>query len=595
MKRFMLVTIAACSITGSLYAQQRGGRPGGFTPGAGAAAGGMARPNMQPNAMQMGQMNRPNVGMQQMQRPQASVGGMQGMQGMNRPNIGMQQQPNNLQRPATMPSVFNQQPNLGTLNRPTTGTRPGGMTPGGMTPGGMNPGMTRPTLPNTGIGTGNTTMPTTRPGFQQPNTTLPGVGRPTTPNNPWTRPGTGIGEINRPNTGGITRPGSGDIATRPGLNRPGFGVDTGLDRPTPPKVPPINNGGITRPGTGDITTRPGDRPGLNRPGTGDITTRPGINRPGNDKWTGVTPPTNRPIVNRPINTGNQINNNINYRPNWVNINNTQITNINNTWNNTIVNRPQMHNWVNNNPNRGQYWNNWGNGVRNNWRYNNYHNNWFGGDWWSRYHPAYAGWNYRAWLPYYPYNYWWSVPTWGGVSTWFTWNLANSAAWQQPIYYDYGTGGNVVYQNNQVYIGGQPVASASEFAQSAAALATVTPPANEEQGAQAEWMPLGTFAMSTGEKDTEPTRVLQLAVTKDGIIGGTFFNYQTDQAVAIQGQVDKQTQRVAFRLGERDNLVAETGLYNLTQEQAPLLVHFGDDKVEQFLLIRLKSEEQGQPK
>ncbi|HQR07235.1 MAG TPA: hypothetical protein PLN21_10455 [Gemmatales bacterium] len=561
MKRFMLVTIAMCSITGTLYAQR--GRPGGFTPGASVAGGGAARPNMQPN-MQMGQMNRPNPGMQQMQRPQASVGGMQGT---NRSFISAQQQANLQQRPTTMPSVFSQQPNQGTMNRPM----------GGMTSGGMTPGITRPVLPGTGtgIGMGNTTLPTTRPSVQQPNTTLPGVGRPTTPNNPWTRPGIVAGDINRPGTGGITRPDTGVIATRPIDRRPGAGVDVGMDRPTIPKLPPIN-GGITRPNTGIIATRPNDRPGID--------TRPNIR-----------PTTNRPIVNQPINIGNQINNTINNRPNWVNINNTQITNINNTWNNTIVNQNQMHNWVNNNPNRGLYWNNWGNGVRNNWRYYNYHNNWFGGDWWSRYHPAYAGWNYRAWLPYYPYNYWWSVPTFAGVTTWFNWNLANSAAWQQPIYYDYGTGGNVVYQNNQVYIGGQPVASAPEFAQSAAALATVTPPASEEQGAQAEWMPLGTFAMSTGEKDTEPTRVLQLAVTKEGIIGGTFFNYQTDQAVSIQGQVDKQTQRVAFRIGERDNIVAETGLYNLTQEQAPLLVHFGDDKVEQFLLIRLKNDEQGQPK
>jgi len=576
MKRFMLVTIAVCSITGTLYAQQRGGRPGGFTPG--AAGGGMARPNMQPNAMQMGQMNRPNAGMPQMQRPQASVGGMQGgMQGGGFRNPSLTLPTQNQQRPTTMPSVFNQQPNAGGINRPTGGIRPGGMTPGGIAPGGINPGMTRPTLPNTGIGMGNTTLPTTRPNIQQPNTTLPGVGRPTTPNNPWRNPDLKI--VNgTPGSSGVTRPGTGGPTKLPGTNRPGAGVDIGMDRQpgrTPPIVAPPNTGG-------GANKLPNTRPNL--PGT-----RPGQDIPN------IRPPTNRPIVNRPINTGNQINNNINHRPTWVNINNTQITNINNTWNNTIVNRPQMHNWMNNNPNRGQYWNNWGNGVRNNWRYNNYHNNWFGGDWWSRYHPAAAGWNYRAWLPYYPYNYWWSVPTYAGVTTWFNWNAANSAAWQQPVFYDYGTGGNVVYQNNQVYIGGQPVASAPEFAQSAAALATVTPPANEEEGAKVEWMPLGTFAMSTGEKDTEPTRVLQLAVTKDGIIGGTFFNYQTDQAVAIQGQVDKQTQRVAFRLGERDNLVAETGLYNLTQQEAPLLVHFGDDKVENFLLIRLKSEGEEQPK
>jgi len=187
-----------------------------------------------------------------------------------------------------------------------------------------------------------------------------------------------------------------------------------------------------------------------------------------------------------------------------------------------------------------------------------------------------------------------VPTWAGLSGWFTWNAALANVWADPIYYDYGVGGNVVYQNNMVYVGGQQVANSADFAESAADLATVPPPENEEQAAQAEWMPLGTFAMSTGEKDTDPTHVVQLAVTKDGIIGGTLFNYQTNQSVSIQGKVDKETQRVAFRLGDRDNLIAETGMYNLTQNEVPVLVHFGTEKTENFLFVRLKDEGE-QPK
>jgi len=273
----------------------------------------------------------------------------------------------------------------------------------------------------------------------------------------------------------------------------------------------------------------------------------------------------------------------------VNINRTQVNNINHQWNNVIVNRPQMHNWMNNNPARYRYWNGWGNGIRNHWQFYNHHNNWFGQSWWNTNRPAFCGWHYHYWFPYYPYNYWWTVPTWAGLSGWFTWNAVAANAWAQPVYYDYGTGGNVVYQNNMVYVGGQEVASSADFAESAADLATVPPPENEEQAAQAEWMPLGTFAMSTGEKDTDPTRVVQLAVTKDGVIGGTLFNYQTNQSVSIQGKVDKETQRVAFRLGDRDNLIAETGMYNLTQDEVPVLVHFGTEKTENFLFVRLKDE------
>ena len=172
-------------------------------------------------------------------------------------------------------------------------------------------------------------------------------------------------------------------------------------------------------------------------------------------------------------------------------------------------------------------------------------------------------------------------------------LGASEVWSEPVYYDYGTGGNVVYQNDAVYINNQQVATADEFAQSAAVLATVPPPASEEQAAQAEWLPLGTFAVSANEKDVDPTRVVQLAINKQGVISGTCYNTQTDQAQSVQGRVDKQTQRVAMRVGESENIVVETGLYNLTQENAPVLVHFGADKVEDWLLVRLDNPENQQ--
>jgi hypothetical protein len=38
--------------------------------------------------------------------------------------------------------------------------------------------------------------------------------------------------------------------------------------------------------------------------------------------------------------------------------------------------------------------------------------------------------------------------------------------------------------------------------------------------------------------------------------------------------DKQTQRVAFTVGENTTNVVETGLYNLTKDEAPCLIHFG---------------------
>ena len=38
---------------------------------------------------------------------------------------------------------------------------------------------------------------------------------------------------------------------------------------------------------------------------------------------------------------------------------------------------------------------------------------------------------------------------------------------------------------------------------------------------------------------------------------------------------------------------ETGIYNLTKDEAPMLVHFGKDKTEQWLLVRMDQDEQQQ--
>ncbi|MEW4486935.1 hypothetical protein AB1L42_02580 [Thalassoglobus sp. JC818] len=266
----------------------------------------------------------------------------------------------------------------------------------------------------------------------------------------------------------------------------------------------------------------------------------------------------------------------------MNINNNQIVNINNRWSNQIGG---IYNWNTRYPARAARWNNWGNGVRNNWWHHNYHDHWFDNTWWSRHSYNWGGWHYGYSLGSYPANYWWGVPTFASLTSWFNWQ-APATTWSQPVYYDYGQGGNVYYDNSTVYINGEQIASADEFAQSAMQLATVEAPPSEEQAAESEWMPLGTFAVSTAEDDANPIRVCQLAINRDGVVSGTLYNNQTDQAFTIQGRVDEETQRVAVRVGESENIVVETGLYNLTQDEAPVLVHYGPGDVENWLLVRL---------
>jgi len=271
----------------------------------------------------------------------------------------------------------------------------------------------------------------------------------------------------------------------------------------------------------------------------------------------------------------------------------------------------MRDWIQNNPRRAAYWAGWGNGVRGNFYAGR--NPYFGGrpfytqNFWSGRNltrnliglglsaagygnagAAVAGypmwWGYSPWTGYRPWNYWWGVPTWNGLVGWFP-----NYGWSHPIYYDYGLNGNVVYQGNQVLVNGQVVGTPSEYAETAAELAAIDPAAIS-QTAPEDWMPLGTFSLAISEDEQNPARVAQLAVNKQGLISGTVYNRNSDNLYTVQGRVDKDTQRVAFTIGDQTDTILETGLFNLTQEQTPVLVHYGPNKTATYLLARLPMPE-----
>lgn len=380
-------------------------------------------------------------------------------------------------------------------------------------------------------------------------------------NRPATRPSTG----NVEDFLGIhQRPGAGGATTLP-ATRPGQGGG-GIQRPTP------------LPGHGDF------RPGIAKPGTPG--TRPGQGGAG-ERWPDLRPGGGgtKPIrPDRPVNIGDITN--IGNRPSWSHIGDNNINVINNKWN-TAINRPTMNNWIGNHPGRWDHWNNWGNGIANRWP--GYNHGWFNNNWWHNHPCNHCWWHYHGYWGYRPWSYWWRYPSWGQVCTWFP-----SYGWNNnATYYDYGTGGNVVYQDNSVYIDGQAVATQEQFAQSAAALATVNYPTEPDPAAAAkmDWLPLGTFAISTSENDKSTSKTIQLAVNQDGIVTGTMYNETTDKTYAVQGKVDKETQRVAFTIGANNNVIMETGIFNLTQDVAPALVHHGESQTDTYLLVRLPAPEE----
>ncbi len=502
---------------------------------------------------------RPNIGGGGAARPNFSSGGA-------KPNIsGSSARPNvsNLNSNRGNPSI----PHLGSSSRPSPST--GNVNRNLQVP---QSGISRPNIPSsrpssTFSNTKLPQIPSTRPNLSNPSTGI-GNNNPSIPhlgsNRPSTLPGSRPSLPNTKPSLPSTRPSFPGNQPSIGQNRPGgnnnfqpspggLGDFLGMDKPIRP------------------TTLPGKVPG----GTNSPGTRPNLPDLANNR------PTTRPSNPKFPNIGSG-NNTINKRPGWVNIDNSTNINLQNKWQNTINNN--RNNW--NGP-HDNHWNHWSDNVHHNWDHYHDHHHWYDDNWWNDHYHGNCGWHYHYGV-YRPWSYWWTIPTWTALNSWFY--TSNPAVVSQPVYYDYGQGGNVTYQAQTVYLGDTPIASSADFAASAAELATVTPPDNEQSAQAAEWMPLGTFAISMGEKDLNPARVVQLAISKDGIISGTLYNYDTDETQAVQGRLDQQTQRVAMRIESSDDLVIETGLYNLTQEQAPLLVHFGPDRTETWLLVRLEAPE-----
>ena len=104
------------------------------------------------------------------------------------------------------------------------------------------------------------------------------------------------------------------------------------------------------------------------------------------------------------------------------------------------------------------------------------------------------------------------------------------------------------------------------------------------------MPLGVFALVQNDQ-SEPHYVIQLAVNKAGTLGGNYSDLVSGTTLPIRGGVDAKTQRVAWTVGNNKNTVGEAGLYNLTQDEAPALIHVGKNKTQQWLLVRLKQPDQ----
>ena len=188
------------------------------------------------------------------------------------------------------------------------------------------------------------------------------------------------------------------------------------------------------------------------------------------------------------------------------------------------------------------------------------------------------WHY--WHGNYPASRWWRWATWASVTRWVSYN------WNAPYYYNYDA--TVYLDDDVVYADDEPIAAYDDYVDSAKELAEVQDPPSDSE---LDWEPLGTWALSTDRDHDGSNMMLQFVLSKDGHLSGTYYNTTTDNTQRIKGSLDKDTQRLAFTIGDSDTTILEVGLDNLTKDQAPLWAHFTKTGTTQtWLLVRLESPE-----
>jgi hypothetical protein len=85
--------------------------------------------------------------------------------------------------------------------------------------------------------------------------------------------------------------------------------------------------------------------------------------------------------------------------------------------------------------------------------------------------------------------------------------------------------------------------------------------------------------------------VQLSVSKDGILRGSYCDLVTDQGQTIYGAVDQRSQRAAWKVGENGQVIFDTTLPSLTQQAGSALVYFANGDARQWVLSRFEDQQQ----
>lgn len=234
----------------------------------------------------------------------------------------------------------------------------------------------------------------------------------------------------------------------------------------------------------------------------------------------------------------------------------------------------------------------------------FHHHYHHSNWAHHNRPFSRGWYGRhggAWGRGWGWGNPWAISTFGATAAW----LGLEAA--EPIYGDYGTVNNVLTSDTEdadpADAANQPANLDNENQTAPAASASNTPQLTPQQVAAARqlaasgkndpandtsFLPLGVFSIAP-QGQADASAMVQLAVSKTGIVRGTYYDLLTDHDQPIRGAVDKKSQQVAFTFGDQGKVTFETSLGNLTRAQGGVVAHFENGKSSSWTLARYEHE------
>jgi len=101
----------------------------------------------------------------------------------------------------------------------------------------------------------------------------------------------------------------------------------------------------------------------------------------------------------------------------------------------------------------------------------------------------------------------------------------------------------------------------------------------------EWMDLGVFTLKPMDQ-ANATRMLQLAVAKDGTLRGSHYDLLSEETDPIQGSVDKEQLEATWTIGNSHSVSFNAPLDELTKPVGNVMIHLPDGKTVPWVTERV---------